>query len=200
MLDSLGFEAGGAAKLGIAKPISKPASSTSKKRKAAPVKVEAEGPRRRSGRIAGIEATVEVVQARAIEEEKEREVLRVINRKSREQVMALGDMLEDAEEGEKEGLVGCPLGVADRQETFVHGVAATPAPRTYPTSETSDKDAYAEPSQHDPELARLKSAFKTMHLKANAKVTTERVFSMLVHPEPTKCIVCVGDKQGTLGM
>jgi hypothetical protein len=106
LLDSLGFEAGGAAKLNLAKPrpTAKPAAANSKKRKAAPVKTE-EGPRRRSGRIAGIDASVEVLQERAIEEEKEREVLRVINRKTREQVMGLSSMLEDAEEGDKDTLV-----------------------------------------------------------------------------------------------
>jgi hypothetical protein len=39
-----------------------------------------------------------------------------------------------------------------------------------------------------------------MSLKANAKVTSERVFSMAVHPEPTKTLVFVGDKYGMLGM
>lgn len=68
------------------------------------MKVE-EGPRRRSGRLLGMEATEEVLQERAIEEEKKMEEIRIINRKTRDQVMKLGDMLEDAEEGEKESLV-----------------------------------------------------------------------------------------------
>lgn len=46
----------------------------------------------------------------------------------------------------------------------------------------------------------MKSAFKGMSLRANAKVTSERVFSMIVHPEPTKTVVLVGDKYGQLGM
>lgn len=114
LLDSLGFEEGGSAKLGLAKPkpIAKPSShAASKKRKSTPVKSE-EGPRRRSGRIAGIEASVEVLQAKAEEEEKEREVLRVINRKTRDQVMAIKDMLEDTEENDKVELV-CLVDIND---------------------------------------------------------------------------------------
>jgi hypothetical protein len=46
-----------------------------------------------------------VLQARADEEEKEREVLRVINRKTRDQVMPLGEMLEDVDDAVKADLV-----------------------------------------------------------------------------------------------
>jgi hypothetical protein len=39
-----------------------------------------------------------------------------------------------------------------------------------------------------------------MTLRANTKVTSERVFSMVVHPEKRKSLVLVGDKYGQLGM
>lgn len=64
-----------------------------------------EGPRRRSGRLAGIEATVEEVAKREEEEEKEREVLRVISRRVRDQEMAVGDMVDEDSPSGKEGLV-----------------------------------------------------------------------------------------------
>ena len=80
------------------------------------------------------------------------------------------------------------------------GVSELSDPRRFPTSSTSGKEAYAEPDSVSAEVQRLRSAFKGMTLRANAKVTTERVFSMVVHPEPTKSLVLVGDKQGFLGM
>lgn len=68
----------------------------SKKRKPAAAAGGDEGPRRRSGRLAGIEATAEQVEERAKEEEKQLEKIRIISRKVRDQVMAVGDMMDDA--------------------------------------------------------------------------------------------------------
>jgi hypothetical protein len=68
----------------------------SKKRKPAAAARGDEGPRRRSGRLAGIEATAEQVEERAKEEEKQLEKIRTISRKVRDQVMAVGDMMDDA--------------------------------------------------------------------------------------------------------
>lgn len=39
-----------------------------------------------------------------------------------------------------------------------------------------------------------------MELRGNAKVTNDRVFSMVVHPDKRKDLVFVGDKYGSLGM
>lgn len=64
-----------------------------------------EGPRRRSGRLAGIEATAEEIAKRDEEEEKEREILRVVNKKIRDRVMSVGDMVEDSSPSSKEELV-----------------------------------------------------------------------------------------------
>jgi len=49
-------------------------------------------------------------------------------------------------------------------------------------------------------VTRLKDQFKDMELRGNAKVTNDRVFSMAVHPSPTKDLVFVGDKYGSVGM
>jgi hypothetical protein len=57
-----------------------------------------------------------------------------------------------------------------------------------------------EPKAQSSEVARLKSAFQKMSLRANAKVTPERVYCMVVHPEPKKNLVFVGDKHGVVGM
>lgn len=107
LLDSLGFEEGrgGSAVLGIekqvklAKPRAGSAASSvngaaSKKRKSAAGNDE--GPRRRSGRIAGIEATAEQVEERVKEEEKQLEQIRVISRKIRDQVMPVDKMMDEA--------------------------------------------------------------------------------------------------------
>ena len=60
------------------------------------VKVENEGPRRRSGRLAGLEAEGEELKVRLEEEEKERAVLRVVERRTREQRMDVGSMMDDS--------------------------------------------------------------------------------------------------------
>lgn len=81
-------------------------------------------------------------------------------------------------------------------------IAQHPTPRQLPASSTSSKDVYADsdPERVSVEVQRLKDQFKEMTLQANVKVTTERVYCMTVHPEKTKTLVLVGDKQGMLGM
>lgn len=92
------------------------------------------------------------------------------------------------------------LSRADYQNTYLKDLSLRDNPRVYPNADTSAKECYAEKDTLPAEVQRLKSAFKGMTLRANAKVTSERVFSMIVHPEPTKNIVLVGDKYGQLGM
>lgn len=176
-----------------------------------------EGPRRRSGRIAGLEADGDAFKAKVEEEEKEREILRVVSRKEREQVMDMGKMVEDTLEDEIKDMVGgVPFfflfislrpkkrGVNKRgyiQEKYLQSIAELSNPRTYPAETVSAHEAYADSDTAVPlEVQRLKDAFKDMSLKGNTKVTNERVFSMCVHPEKTKTLVLVGDKYGQLGM
>lgn len=111
-MDSLGLDPNGSAKLNIPKPV-KVVKHITKKRKTTPTPRD-DGPRRRSGRIAGLEADGEALAIKVEEEEKEREVLRVVARKERGQVMEIKDMLDESDEVEKRELV-CPLylGVAD---------------------------------------------------------------------------------------
>lgn len=91
-------------------------------------------------------------------------------------------------------------GTLKKQKTFFTDLSSQPYPRSVPSTSTTAKEAYAESSSHNVELDRLRSQFKGMVLRANAKVTNDRVFSMAVHPDPERCVVCVGDKYGTLGM
>lgn len=79
---------------------------TAPKKRKAPVIAADEGPRRRSGRIAGIEADGDALKAKVEEEEKEREILRVVNRKERGKVMDVGKMVEDTPEDEIKDMVG----------------------------------------------------------------------------------------------
>lgn len=79
-------------------------------------------------------------------------------------------------------------------------VAGRPNPRRFPAASTSGSEAYAEKEGLSTEVERLRAEFKGMTLRANAKVTTDRVFSMCVHPERSKTLVFAGDKQGLLGM
>lgn len=88
-----------------------------------------EGPRRRSGRIAGLEADGDAFKAKVEEEEKEREILRVVSRKEREQVMDVGKMVEDTLEDEIKDMVGgvpffffCLYHYVQRNEVSTSGV------------------------------------------------------------------------------
>jgi hypothetical protein len=107
LLDSLGLDPSGASKIPGRKPppIAKPKTTAASKKRKAPTIAKDEGPRRRSGRLAGIEATAEEIAKRDEEEEKEREILRVVNKKIRDQVMSVGDMVEDSSPSSKEELV-----------------------------------------------------------------------------------------------
>ena len=113
LLDSLGLDPSGASKIPVASSttskskLAKPSSSTpAKKRKQPPAKTKIDdGPRRRSGRLAGLEATAEEVAKKEEEDEKEREILRVINKKTRDQVMDLQAMVDDSSPSEAGELV-----------------------------------------------------------------------------------------------
>ncbi|RSH91624.1 hypothetical protein EHS25_008993 [Saitozyma podzolica] len=191
LLSNLGLDPSGAAHLNFPKPPpkAKPAhpSGGGRKRKSEAADV---APRRRSGRIAGLEAEGEELAVKVEEERKAMEAIRVINRKEREQRMELGKMVEDESEEE----------VRDLETYLQNTIAPLSNPRKYPSTSTSSSEAYAEKDTQPAELARLKDAFRGMSLRANAKVTSERVFSMVVHPEKSKTVVLVGDKYGGLGI
>ncbi|OXH27256.1 WD repeat-containing protein [Cryptococcus neoformans] len=198
LLDSLGLDSAGVSSPFGSSPAptsnktkkpKQPKPAAPKKRKAAVVAAD-EGPRRRSGRIAGLEADGDAFKAKVEEEEKEREILRVVSRKEREQVMDVGKMVEDTLEDEIKDM-----------EKYLQSIAELSNPRTYPAETVSAHEAYADSDTAVPlEVQRLKDAFKDMSLKGNTKVTNERVFSMCVHPEKTKTLVLVGDKYGQLGI
>jgi hypothetical protein len=104
LLNSLGLDPNGTAKLNIPHPAKVVVKHTTHKRKAAPSGTD-DGPRRRSGRLAGLEADGEAMKVKVEEEMKEREVLRVVARKERGQVMEIKDMLDESDDQEKKGLV-----------------------------------------------------------------------------------------------
>ncbi|WRT70364.1 uncharacterized protein IL334_007362 [Kwoniella shivajii] len=211
LLDSLGLDPSGASKIPFSKtattaspkPKLKPSSASKKRKAPSSHVVEDSGPRRRSGRLAGLEADGEELKVKLIEEEKEREVLRIINRKERDKIMDINKMVEEPTQGEIESL-----------EEYLKSLSLLKNPRQFPSPSTSSsssstvvksgtdspKDMYADSDTIPTEVARLKSAFKNMELKANAKVTNERVYTMVVHPERTKTVVLVGDKYGQLGI
>jgi hypothetical protein len=183
-MEKLGFD--GAPKFKSAAP-ARPAAP--RKRKADIILELEEGPRRRSGRIAGLEADGPALAAKVEAEEKQMEEQRVLSRKLREQVMEVKDMVEDT-----------PEALVPELGRFLAQVGSLPNPRVYPLASTSVKDAYADKDTAPADVQRLKAAFGDMTLRAQEKVTTERVFAMIVHPEQTKSLVLVGDKYGQLGM
>ncbi|WWC71881.1 uncharacterized protein I206_105840 [Kwoniella pini CBS 10737] len=193
LLDSLGLDPTGSSKIPGSKlqtPSKVSNSSNNKKRKTISSNIiQDEGPRRRSGRLAGLEVDSEILKVKLEEEEKERQVLKVLSRKEREKIMKISEMIEDPKEGEGESL-----------ERYLSSISKLDNPRKYPTNEDSAKESYSDSDSIPSEILRLKSAFKNMELKANAKVTNDRVFSMVIHPEKTKTLVLVGDKSGQLGI
>lgn len=86
------------------------------------------------------------------------------------------------------------------KDGYLKGVSELSNPRSFPSASQPAKECYAEKDDLPAEVQRLKSAFKGMTLMANVKVTSERIYSMVVHPEPTKTLVLAGDKHGGLGM
>lgn len=82
------------------------------------------------------------------------------------------------------------------------GVADQKCSRRYPDASGDSNEAYAdlEKDKEADEVSRLKDQFKDMELRGNAKVTNDRVFSMVIHPDKNKDLVFVGDKYGSLGM
>lgn len=181
LLAELGLNEGGAAAMDMPKkpPKAKPASNPRKRK--APTEEEPRATRR-SGRIAGVKADPVKLEEFRQEEERVREEQRVKDRRLREQVMTVGEQMEE-DSAPVEQLVELlkNMPVCERPDA------------------KSVKDAYPE-KEGDKELERLKEQFKGMHLAANKKVTTERVYTMLVHPDPTKNLVLVGDKYGQLGI
>ncbi|CAK9780454.1 unnamed protein product [Cutaneotrichosporon oleaginosum] len=205
LLDSLGLDSGGDAKLNMTPPPSKP--SAPRKRKAPPVKIERE-PRRRSGRIAGLEADGYEAALKQAAEEKAVEVARERERRPRRQMMPISEMPEvdasavktEDEDAEAEAERLRQEARVKELEALLPEIAEKKAARVFPGSKGSARDAYADADALPAEVARLKDAFKGVALRANTKVTSERVFSMVVHPEPTKNLVLVGDKYGQLGI
>lgn len=131
LLSNLGLDPSGAAHLNFPKPPpkAKPAhpSGGGRKRKSEAADV---APRRRSGRIAGLEAEGEELAVRVEEERKAMEAIRVISRKEREQRMELGKMVEDGSEEEVRDLVSpeCRVGYeAGDDMSFSMAEAAKPA-------------------------------------------------------------------------
>jgi hypothetical protein len=84
----------------------------------------------------------------------------------------------------------------------LNGVADLKCSRRYPDPSDDSNAAYADigKDKEADEVSRLKDQFKDMELRGNAKVTNDRVFSMVVHPDKSKDLVFVGDKYGSLGM
>ncbi|WVO12493.1 hypothetical protein L204_100093 [Cryptococcus depauperatus] len=189
LLDSLGLEPTNRVPLSSPPVPSKVKIKPAVKKRKAPPAPSDEGPRRRSGRLAGQEVDEEELKVKLEEEEHEREVLRVVNRKERAKIMNIGKMVEETLETE-----------IKEMEDYLESISKLSNQRTYPPMSTSAKESYTDHGAISTEVQRLKDAFTNMRLEANAKVTNERVFSMVVHPERSKTLVFVGDKYGQLGI
>lgn len=180
LLEQLGLDEGGAA-IGLPAPKPKPKPKAAEKKRKEPPTTE--GPRRRSARVAGLEADGVELAVKQEQEAVQAEEKRVRDRKLRKQVMDLAEMVEDEMS---------PLGELEALLPTLQGG------RVFPSAK--DSAVYADSDSASAEVERLRGAFKGMVLRAQEKVTSERVYCLAVHPEKTKTLVFVGDKNGELGM
>ncbi|KAG7530503.1 hypothetical protein FFLO_04993 [Filobasidium floriforme] len=188
-------------------PSSRASSSTPASKRKAPAngkheptkkkaKIVAPPPARLSMRLRGQQAKTEE-DVQAIEEfnanlEKENQRNRYLAKKIRKPVMELGEMV-DEEEDEKD-----VNKIKDLQTVF-HDLSLKDFPR--PSGMNRDYDDL-EPASAAAQAAdlSLRQLYGKVRYIDEVKATAGRSYSLIVHPEKTKCLVISGDKRGQLGI
>ena len=82
-----------------------------------------------------------------------------------------------------------PVVDLDSLKNALASSSSTSNPRPYDADEEGKAGDKAE-------LLKLREQFEGLVIRSQIKATDERVFSMQVHPDPTKTLVFVGDKYG----
>lgn len=182
LLRSLGIAAGNStSSLGI--PVKKRASSPPAKKAPRPKKVKTEPSaipaRRSSARLLGIQADSETLKIKLDEEERELKEMKEAKRRATHGPYSLDNLPE-------------PIPKADLS-ALTSTLAST-------SSSVAGLSSTGEAKSQAAGVAELRQKFSSMAIKKYAKVTSDRVFSMVIHPDPTKTLVFVGDKTGQLGI
>ncbi|CDZ97239.1 WD40 protein [Phaffia rhodozyma] len=192
LLSSLQLAAGGASAIGIVKRSAPPAEGTKKKprteRKKKDSSVIEVATRRTSARLQGIEADSETLLKQAQLEEAEAAIRRKAAYKARHAPYTLDSLPEPIPKEDLSALTSTLSSATSSVHT--RSLPSNPSALTSSNGESSASS----------EIAKLRSEFEGLSVLSTAKITSERVFSMVVHPEPTKTLVFVGDKFGQLGI
>ncbi|KAJ9109187.1 hypothetical protein QFC21_000516 [Naganishia friedmannii] len=153
---------------------------------------------RRSTRLMGLvpesEEAVAHLAAQAERAKKELEALRHAERKVRKEVEALGELVREEEWNEDNDRNGQEL------TSFLASVASKPNPRPTSSLAYTSTDPYTDATSTTAAETALRNTYRTSTFLRTAKMNTERVYSLTVHPDPTRVLVFSGDKRGIVGV
>ncbi|KAH8789848.1 WD40-repeat-containing domain protein [Hyaloscypha sp. PMI_1271] len=169
----------------IPKPVSKPKSTTTRK-KATPVKREEPRPTRTSSRIAGLEADSETAKRKA---EVDYEFAKEQAKAKKQRVSGDLNFNDIVVEGKK----------WNKDDNFLSGImrGAQPNVRTFTEDDIQETT--------DEGLKALREKMSGLQLYEGyepnqIKITPERIYSLGFHPSPEKPLIFAGDKMGNMGI
>ncbi|KAJ9128273.1 hypothetical protein QFC24_000566 [Naganishia onofrii] len=154
---------------------------------------------RRSTRLMGLvpdsEEAVAHLAAQAERAKVEMQELRHAERKVRKDVEGVADMVKEDEWNEDNGRDG------DELTSFLATVASKPNARPPTSTSYTSTDPYSSTTAATTAAeTALRNTYRTSTFLRTAKVTAERVYSLTVHPDPTRVLVFSGDKRGVVGV
>ncbi|KAF8580875.1 WD40 repeat-like protein [Ramaria rubella] len=187
---------------GLSFPVSKPKthkdakpvqSSHAKKRKA----IESSAPRRQSSRLNKPVTNPNETLGQKRKREAEEEARRV---KEEEERLEREERARVAKRPRHHDIDLSTLGddMSAQQLTFLTSTFASCA-RTMQQKEQGELD-FTDSVEDESRVEELRKQFKSLMIVSRAKVTQDRVYSSLYHPEKTKDLIFFGDKHGQLGI
>ncbi|KAJ9107818.1 hypothetical protein QFC19_002724 [Naganishia cerealis] len=153
---------------------------------------------RRSTRLMGLKPESDEAVAHLAEQaeraKKELEILRHAERRVRKEVMTLEELVAEEEwNGDNER-------TGDELNSLLASVASTHTARPISSLAYSDPDAYATPAHLTAADTALRQTYRSSTFLRTARVTSERAYSLTIHPDPTRILVFSGDKRGIVGV
>ncbi|KAJ9125529.1 hypothetical protein QFC22_000490 [Naganishia vaughanmartiniae] len=153
---------------------------------------------RRSTRLMGLvpesDEAVAHLAAQAERAKKELEALRHAERKVRKDVGPVGELVKEDEWNEDNGRS------AEELTSFLASVASKSNPRPTSTISYTSTDPYSDTASITTAETALRETYRKSTFLRTAKVNSERVYSLTVHPDPTRVLVFSGDKRGVVGV
>ncbi|KAF8522250.1 WD40 repeat-like protein [Hysterangium stoloniferum] len=183
----LGFSSSKPKPDAAAKPVQ---SSFSKKRKASEVVV----PRRQSSRLTRVAKASETPEER-LKREREEETRRVQEETER---LAREERERESKRPRHQDLDLLTMG-DEMAPSDIHSLNATISACAR-TSQAKNENNSPTQNRDESELNELKKQYGKVKIVSRAKVTQDRVYCSLYHPEKTKDLIFFGDKHGQLGI